>query len=347
VSSEARINNFDINVVAFDGLQIATSRESASWWVNMPAEVLQAAYDFESVTLTHLTPKFVTDTTQALIQRDGDGEPYRLKLETLRRAGVTSPNAGSNIDGADGRYFEFTIHFRAQKEYHIFLNIAPGATSLTSRQRDVEEVNSYGVWPKAVGANYYGFHPAVVAADPTGGEILVGSPIIEQFEPGHPEHYQVRAANAMRIAMHHPDNPANLKIWNPNFDKGFRGYGPLAVGVNPPPLHERTNLAADIFAKEYGENYLLDLFGPTFLTEADEYYLPEWGVSHTTINQETYSNVISLGIQLQSDDLNDAYFYNKMTFTMWVEGKDGDCLNSILSDMITTTFHFLGSELSV
>lgn len=119
---------------------------------------------------------------------------------------------------------------------------------------------------------------------------------------------ETRAANAARVGFAPEANSAKVepKIWNPNSDKGFS--------------NTQKNLASD---------YRNNLLGTTTLvTEA------------TGDITDRSADVVLVKLVKAADA---AYYEGQITVTVWIEGTDGDCLTSILSDNLHVSLQFKGA----
>lgn len=114
-----------------------------------------------------------------------------------------------------------------------------------------------------------------------------------------------RAANAARVGFEPSANSvkAEPKIWNPNSDQGFY----------------KGNLAQD---------YRNKLLGTT--TNVSE-------VVGDIINRN--ADVVLVKLVKAADA---AYYEGQITVTVWIEGTDGDCFTSILSDNLKVSLQFKG-----
>lgn len=115
-----------------------------------------------------------------------------------------------------------------------------------------------------------------------------------------------RAANAARVGFEPTVNGAKTepKIWNPNSDKGFN----------------KGNLASDYRNKLLGTT--------TNVIEATG-----------DITGRT-ADVVLVKLAKAADA---AYYEGQITVTVWIEGTDGDCLTSILSDNLHVSLQFKGA----
>ena len=126
------------------------------------------------------------------------------------------------------------------------------------------------------------------------------------------------AANAARVSF---VDTATGKIWEPNANQGF---------------HEK-NLAEDY------EKYIKG--GATSWSVTDEPTnvpaTPAISSADDLVAKTATSKDVTTKTELFSLEANVA---KKITINIWIEGKDGDCLNSIFADKIATTLEFVAIE---
>lgn len=117
-----------------------------------------------------------------------------------------------------------------------------------------------------------------------------------------------RAANAARVGFEPTANgtKAAPKIWNPNSTEGFSST--------------QKNLASD---------YRNNLLGTT--TTVTEI---------TSDITDRAADVVLVKLVKAADA---AYYEGQITVTVWIEGTDGDCLTSILSDNLHVSLQFKGA----
>lgn len=117
-----------------------------------------------------------------------------------------------------------------------------------------------------------------------------------------------RAANAARVGFAPEANSAKVepKIWNPNSDKGFSST--------------QKNLASD---------YRNNLLGTTTLV--------------TEVTGDITGRTADVVLVKLVKAANAAYYEGQITVTVWIEGTDGDCLTSILSDNLHVSLQFKGA----
>lgn len=115
-----------------------------------------------------------------------------------------------------------------------------------------------------------------------------------------------RAANAARVGFEPTVNGAKTepKIWNPNSDKGFN----------------KGNLASD---------YRNNLLGTT--------------TTVTEITSDITDRTVDVVLVKLVKAADAAYYEGQITVTVWIEGTDGDCLTSILSDNLHVSLQFKGA----
>lgn len=117
-----------------------------------------------------------------------------------------------------------------------------------------------------------------------------------------------RAANAARVGFAPQVGTTKVepKIWNPNSDKGFNST--------------ENNLAQDYRNSLLGTN--------TTVTEA--------------IGDITDRSADVVLVKLAKAE-GAAYYEGQITVKVWIEGTDGDCLNSVLSDNLRVSLQFKGA----
>lgn len=212
-------------------------------------------------------------------------------------------------------YLSFNLYFRGDGEY------------------DIRLTNNSKVTP--VGAD----RPATVNAYPwkdLSALAAVYGTAIEDADSTTETPLETRAANAARVMFNtmpglvaDAGTPVN-HIWEPNATEGFSEH---RAGADTPTGSGVRNLAQDVKAILFGET--IDANLTTDITPRFPIYEPT--ILDTQIATATHTAAVGditspVLVTLAQASGGTGAYYCKMTVSVWIEGWDEDCLNSILTD---------------
>lgn len=238
---------------------------------------------------------------------------YQLVKENGVASEAVTYQFGADAENkVENNFLEFTVKFRTTVAQTIYLATTNGATSPVESDIDYgtftdQATNAVKAW-KALSADTYG------AAVESGASILA------------------RAADAARVSFNPgtyssswaaPANGTNAKVWAPYDYDSVLGNGEAGSGRG----FYKNNLAAD-----YIEYFLND--NPDASSTRTPVLNQVKTVDYATAKDAANSSAISAaqGTPLATTVQVGGAYEAVVTIRLWLEGTDGDCMNSIFSD---------------
>ncbi len=257
-----------------------------------------------------------------------------LKTLAAASSGGTDPFLYSMEEG----YLTFKLYFRGDGAYNIYLNSLSKVTPATT---NTNTTPSY-TWTD--------FSTATPAATSMYGEnaIPFASGATSAVENGANGKIQTRAAYAARVKFDittEATGTANTKatIWEPNASKGFsHGRNGTLISATAAKTNAHRNLAQDVRDILFAKNGVTsaNIWSKT-ATEWNK--VPTFQSYAVQITDFTRAENKYRGEYAPLITLTDkaGAFYAEMTVTIWLEGWDEDCLNSVLDDEFSTLLSFV------
>ncbi len=255
-----------------------------------------------------------------------------LNTLTTAKSGGTDPFAYSLKDG----YLTFKLYFRGDAKYDVYLNststlvpkstTAPNATpsyTWTDFSAQADILDMYGAYAHAAGAN------GKVAAGINGKiETRAAYAARVKFDIKNETTEEITGGTPAAAVY----GTAATTIWEPNSEMGFSND---RVDV------KHRNLAQDVKSILFGTDGTttpVNVGNIWTLDSTFQDYIPQikdFSTSGAKDLHKEFSPLVTLAAN------NKGAFYSEMTITIWLEGWDEDCLNSILQDDFTTKLEFI------
>ena len=264
--------------------------------------------------------QFKTSLTAAELQEAIFGGTSAANLATVKLDHMTTENNGVTLKGQDGStvpafntdatttegkngYVQFTLKFRTTIAQNIYL--AGGKTG------GVVDAGSSTITPGA------GVTLQPVLAWKTESANVYGTAITQG------QAINARAAHAARVAF---ISGATGKIWAP-YDQA--DTSPVHDGVHDQAGYYLGNLAGD-----YYNNFIGNGSAPAVAKTSVVNSVVMLSDANMTANNPGTATVIATTSSVSGN------FEAEVTVKLWIEGTDGDCLNSIFDDKISLLLSF-------
>lgn len=226
---------------------------------------------------------------------------------------ITERDSATAVDKSTGKFIEFKLYFRASGESVPIIDLNRTDNTTVDGKNTILKPSEKGVpqtiyneW-QDIDAGAYGQTAAIAA---------------QSSLPS-------RAAYAARVsfeAVAHNATAKSTRVWDPYYadPTTFRG---LANAANR-GRYDNTNM-----------NFAVDYYNATYAFEKsgnDPITAPTVGtIAETQDSEEFFADVLKL-----TENTTTGFYEGELTIRIWLEGYDGDCINSILGDKITADFVF-------
>lgn len=274
----------------------------------------------------------VTAGSQGIYVSTAKAGPYKTSLSTadLIAAGykdkanldaltskdgvtITERDSETAVESSTGKYIQFKLFFRASGESVPIIDLNRTDNSLVENKNTILQPSADGV-PQTIYNEWQDI-----------GAGVYGQSAEYKAQAALPS----RAAHAARVsfdAVAHDANIKSTRVWDPYYadPDTFCGLANDANGGR----YDNTN-----------KNFAVDYYNATYaFTDSgnDPITAPTVGtIAETQNSEEFFADVLKLTANAAT-----GFYEGELTIRIWIEGYDGDCINSILGDKIVADFVF-------